>query len=313
MLYASPLITGYILCFTAALGLVMGSFLQCLAWRIVHGESVMRGRSHCDECGHALRAGDLVPVVSWIAHRGMCRYCKAKISVKHPIGETLRAIIYVSIVARYGLTLEALQMLVFASALFVISLTDLEDFLVPTGAIVVAALARVVFLIMAYALLCCGADVAFVFAEPTLHAGSPIDVLIALTRDSFIGAMGVGAGIIMLVLIMDRVLGRESMGGGDVMLFVIAGFYFGWQQCLFLIFVACVIGLFFALAGLAIQQREYQVDAKLAEKIKDGTGFDAALERTRAPVFPFGPSIALACWVTMLVGAQVVHWYAGLF
>lgn len=313
MLYASPFITGYILCFTAALGLVMGSFLQCLAWRVVHGESVVRGRSHCDECGHVLSAGDLVPVLSWIVHRGTCRYCKAKISVKHPIGEALCAVIYVSIVARYGLTLEALQMLVFASALFVISLTDLEDFLVPTGAIVVAALARVVFMALTYALLSCGVDAAFVFAEPTLHAGSPVDVLVALVSDSLIGAAGVGAGIIVLVLIMDRLLGRESMGGGDIMLFAVAGFYFGWQQCLFLIIVACVIGLFFAFAGMALQQRDDRADAELAEKIKDKTGFDAALERTCTPAFPFGPSIALACWVTMLVGAQVLRWYMGLF
>lgn len=78
-------------------------------------------------------------------------------------------------------------------------------------------------------------------------------------------------------------------------------------------FIQGVIGLFFAFAEMLLQQHEDQIDAELAEKIKDGTGFDAALERTRAPVFPFGPSIALACWVTMLVGAQVLRWYTGLF
>ncbi len=73
----------------------------------------------------------------------------------------------------------------------------------------------------------------------------------------------------MLVLIMDRLLGRESMGGGDIMLFAVAGFYFGWQQCLFLIVVACVIGLLFAFAGMALQQRDNRADAELAEKIKE--------------------------------------------
>ena len=164
MLYASPFITAYILVLAGLLGLVMGSFLGCLAWRITHGESVIRGRSHCDECGHALGIGDLIPVFSWLAHHGTCKYCGAKISVKHPIGELLCATIYVTIVARYGITLEAFEMLVFASALFVLSLTDIEDFLVPDGTVIVAIAARVVFIAAAYAMLAGGVDASFVFA-----------------------------------------------------------------------------------------------------------------------------------------------------
>lgn len=57
MLYLTPAFTVYC-CFVAALlGACMGSFLNCMAWRVVHGESVLRGRSHCDVCGHVLTAG----------------------------------------------------------------------------------------------------------------------------------------------------------------------------------------------------------------------------------------------------------------
>ena len=70
MLYLTPAFTVYC-CFVAALlGACMGSFLNCMAWRVVHGESVLRGRSHCDVCGHVLTAGDLIPVVSYLVHRG---------------------------------------------------------------------------------------------------------------------------------------------------------------------------------------------------------------------------------------------------
>ncbi|MFR5385711.1 MAG: prepilin peptidase [Oscillospiraceae bacterium] len=57
MLYADPFLTVYCCLLAALLGACMGSFLNCAAWRIVHGESVLRGRSHCDACGHVLAVG----------------------------------------------------------------------------------------------------------------------------------------------------------------------------------------------------------------------------------------------------------------
>ena len=51
MLYAAPVITVYCVVLAVILGACMGSFLNCWAWRIVHGESVAKGRSHCDACG----------------------------------------------------------------------------------------------------------------------------------------------------------------------------------------------------------------------------------------------------------------------
>lgn len=313
MLYASPTITAYSLFIAALLGLVMGSFLECLAWRIVHEESVLRGRSHCDACDHELGIRDLIPVLSWVLSGGKCRYCGTKISAKHPVGEIVCAVLYVSVVARYGLTLEAVEMLVFASALFVLTFTDIEDFLIPLGTIVTALAARVVFIVAAYGMLAGGIDVSFVFANPLQYAGTPADIAFALVRDSLIGGLGIGAAVLLIVLIMDRVLGRESMGGGDIMLLAVAGLYFGWQQSLFLIIVACLMGLLFAALRMKQDSREYDQDKKLAEDIKDKTGHDAALERAQMPEFPFGPSIALACWVTMLFGAQVVAWYMGFF
>ena len=67
MLYADPFLTVYCCLLAALLGACMGSFLNCAAWRIVHGESVLRGRSHCDACGHVLAVRDLIPVVSYLA------------------------------------------------------------------------------------------------------------------------------------------------------------------------------------------------------------------------------------------------------
>ena len=93
MLYADPFLTVYCCLLAALLGACMGSFLNCAAWRIVHGESVLRGRSHCDACGHVLTVRDLIPVVSYLAAHGRCRYCGAKLSRRHVLAEAVSALV----------------------------------------------------------------------------------------------------------------------------------------------------------------------------------------------------------------------------
>ena len=61
------------------LGCALGSFTDCLAGRMLNGTSVLKGRSHCDACGHVLGVLDLVPLFSRLCLRGRCRYCGAKI------------------------------------------------------------------------------------------------------------------------------------------------------------------------------------------------------------------------------------------
>lgn len=75
----------------AALGAIIGSFLNALSFRMGTGRSVMRGRSQCMRCGHALSALDLIPVVSWLWLGGRCRYCGARISWQYPLVEAAAA------------------------------------------------------------------------------------------------------------------------------------------------------------------------------------------------------------------------------
>ena len=66
----------------AVFGAVMGSFLNCAAWRIAHGESFLKGRSHCPNCGHVLGPLELIPVLSWVIQGGKCKGCGQKISIR---------------------------------------------------------------------------------------------------------------------------------------------------------------------------------------------------------------------------------------
>jgi leader peptidase (prepilin peptidase)/N-methyltransferase len=62
---------------TLTLGACLGSFLGVVLDRVPRGESIVSPPSHCDECGHWLRAWELVPILSYVAQRGRCRRCAA--------------------------------------------------------------------------------------------------------------------------------------------------------------------------------------------------------------------------------------------
>ena len=83
------------------------------------------------------------------------------------------------------------------------------------------------------------------------------------------------------------------MGGGDLKLFAVAALYVGWQQSILLVFLACLFGLAFAAARGLLSQPA------------DMTGRPSGIE-----TFPFGPSIAVACVVTLLCGPSVQAWFA---
>lgn len=96
-----------VIAYLVLLGLCLGSFVNAFVWRFHELEgkvapkrrrelSVTRGRSMCVSCGHTLKAIDLIPLFSWLALRGRCRYCKRPISVQYPLVELLTAVLFVT-------------------------------------------------------------------------------------------------------------------------------------------------------------------------------------------------------------------------
>ena len=103
----------YFVLLAAVLGSSLGSFLNCAAWRIVHGESFLKGRSHCTTCGHALGFLDLIPVLSWVFLKGKCRYCGEKIPARYPLTELFFAAVSVLCLLRFDLTVLCLRNYIF--------------------------------------------------------------------------------------------------------------------------------------------------------------------------------------------------------
>ena len=109
MLHQTTFLTIYILTITFILGCALGSFTDCLAGRMLAGTSILKGRSHCDACGHVLGVPDLVPLFSWLCLRGRCRYCGAKIPAESFWAELVSGIACCLIVYRFDVSVLALR------------------------------------------------------------------------------------------------------------------------------------------------------------------------------------------------------------
>lgn len=223
VLFVNPFITVYLLFLCTVLGLVMGSALNCLAWRIVHNEKWSGGRSHCAECGHELKSTDLIPLVSYLALKGKCRYCGKKISPRYPIAEAVLAVIFVSLLLRFDLRVETGFLMVLCACLFCLSLVDLDIQIIPDRFLVIAGVSRFLYLIITY-----GFDLWILW-------------------DSLWHGLALGGSVLVISLIMDKVLHKESMGGGDIKLLFVLGLYFSLPCCFFLIIAACILGIVLAL------------------------------------------------------------------
>src|SRR5690554_1868566 len=99
----------------AVLGLVIGSFLNVVAWRVPRGESITSPRSACPACGHAVRARDNIPVLSWLVLRGKCRDCTAPISPQYLVVEIATAVLFGLVWWKFGWSIELLAFLYLAA------------------------------------------------------------------------------------------------------------------------------------------------------------------------------------------------------
>jgi leader peptidase (prepilin peptidase)/N-methyltransferase len=259
-------------------GTVFGSFLNCMAWRIAHHESVLKGRSHCAVCGHTLGAADLIPIFSYLFLRGRCRYCKEKISPRYMAAEVVCGAGFVLSFLRFGLSVRTLQIVVLFCILLALSLVDFEIYEIPDRFI----LAGIVWYIATVwtagrKLNLMGMTVSAVEAGRTLSFADCGWNLLA----GLIGGLAIGGGMLGVSLLFDHLLGKESMGGGDIKLFFMTSLYLGLAQGLFSLILSCIIGLI--IAGVMRKQK-----------------------------VPFGPAISLAAFLSLLYGESFVNWYLSL-
>ena len=276
----------------ALLGAIMGSFINCLAWRTAKGESVLAGRSHCPACNHVLGPLDLIPIVSWLALRGRCRHCGAPVSARYVLVEVTMALAFAALLAVHGAGVPWLAYAALATVLMGAALVDWDTFTIPNGFVIaaIAIWAASVWFMRPPSVAMFGVGSMFV---PLAGAG-----WLAVALDGVVGALAVGIGILLFSLGFDAVTKRTSLGGGDVKLLFAVGLFLGLAGSLLNLLVACVLGLAFAVAsGLSTSPSSKGEQAK----------------NLKAKAIPFGPAIAAATVATLLVGPAVLTWYTGLF
>ncbi|WP_283245059.1 prepilin peptidase [Qiania dongpingensis] len=181
-------------------GACMFSFLNVIIYRVPRHMSFIKGFSMCPSCGHRLRAGDLVPVLSYLLLKGKCRYCKKSIGMRDTVIELLGGGAALLCAANYKEWPAALTVFLFFSVLTVTALIDADTMEIPDGCwIALAALAAV-----------------SVFTMDGVSIPSRI-----------IGMICVSVPMLLVTLIV-----REAFGGGDIKLTAAAGLFLGWKLML---------------------------------------------------------------------------------
>jgi leader peptidase (prepilin peptidase) / N-methyltransferase len=185
----------------AAVGLVVGSFLNVVIARVPAGESIVRPRSRCPGCGSQIRERDNIPVVSWVVLRGRCRDCHESISVRYPIVETSHALLWLVMLWQFGLSWELPAFLYLASVGLALAVIDIDTKRLPNALTLPSYVVGAVLLLLPAALDSQWGDY--------LRAG--------------LGAAALFAFYFLLALIYPR-----GMGLGDVKLAGVLGLYLGW-------------------------------------------------------------------------------------
>ena len=190
----------------AVIGVVLGSFLNCLISRLKIGKEGQNqiekkeGRSVCDSCGHQLLWYDLIPVISFLALRGRCRFCKDRIPTYNLLVELAAGLLAVGLYQKFGLSFLSVGYLLIGLVLLGILVYDWQKKLIPDF---------------------------FIWIGAVLTAVLQLSRLIRgeITIPSLFWGLAIGGGIFYLLYFFSK--GRW-IGFGDVKLGALLGLILGW-------------------------------------------------------------------------------------
>lgn len=185
----------------AICGLLIGSFLNVVIWRVPRGESVVRPPSHCPRCARLIAARDNVPVLSWLLLRGRCRHCGEPISARYPGVELATGMIFAATAAAIGPHAELPAFLYLAAVSVALTMIDIDTRRLPNAIV-----------LPSYAVALLGLGAAAVVQQD----GS------RLLR-SVLGAAALFGFYFLLAFVYPA-----GMGFGDVKLAGVLGLYLGW-------------------------------------------------------------------------------------
>ncbi|MBU1230035.1 MAG: prepilin peptidase [Proteobacteria bacterium] len=216
---------------SALLGLALGSFASCAGHRLARGGSLTSpARSFCPACGHTLTWRENIPLAGYLLQGGRCRFCAERIPLRYPLTELASTAFCLAAAALFGPTWHWFVAVGFATLLLILSLIDLETFLLPDALTLPGAAAA----FLASALL------------PPLHT------LGIGWRAAIFGALLGGGGLWLLAWAYRRIRGVDGLGLGDAKLMLLAGALLGPAAVPLTLFAGALLAL---PAGLAAARR----------------------------------------------------------
>lgn len=187
--------------FSALLGLLIGSFLNVVIWRVPRGESVASPASHCPGCERPIRPRDNVPVLSWLLLRGRCRDCGTAISARYPAVELGTAVVFGVLAWHFGFDWALPAYLYLGAISVALAMIDIDVHRLPNAIVLPSYGVAATLLLLAAAL-----------------TGEWESLLRA----------GLGGAALFAVYFLLAFIYPAGMGFGDVKLAGVLGIYLGW-------------------------------------------------------------------------------------
>ena len=228
----------YFVVLLAILGLVVGSAINAFAFRFGKKDSFTKGRSLCVHCRHELAPRDLIPVFSWVALRGKCRYCKKNISWSYPAIEILTSVSF----AMFGYYSE-----------YVVRSPEWGNLFVLGIVLGLIAITMLIFLLLYDAKHQILPNEVVYTLIPLSFFGSWLLFQIPLTNILLGGVVGFGFFALLYLLTQGK-----GIGMGDIKLGLALGFLLGFPGILFMLFGAYVLGALYAAFLLYTKKKSMQ-------------------------------------------------------
>lgn len=223
-------------------GLILGSFLNVVIYRLKELETIVLTRSHCPECKAELKWYDLIPFLSFIMLKTKCRYCGKPISWQYPLVEFGTALMFVLIFWQFGNTLGAYFLMLITLFLIVIFVYDLLHSIIPDEMVYPAIIIALIYLVI----------------------GNMANFKLAL-----ISAL-IGGGFFIILYLLGK---GKWMGFGDVKLGVLMGLLLPYPKILPALFIAFVLGTIVGLILIVFKKKTIKSEVPFGPFLIIGTYF----------------------------------------
>ncbi|HPM08591.1 MAG TPA: prepilin peptidase [Candidatus Pacearchaeota archaeon] len=265
------------LLFFFLLGAIIGSFLNCIIYRLEIDESFTKGRSYCPKCKHVLGFFDLVPILSFVSLKGKCRYCKENISWQYPIVEFFTAMIFVlNYMNFFNNSILFIFSCIISAFLIVTFVYDLKHCLVPVDFVYWGiGLTFIFHLINFY----------FVFSQ-----ANPNNIGIAYGFWLYIWPYLLGALVPFLFFLFLHLISKgQWMGLGDSKIGFLLGLILGYPNVLISLLLAVFLGAIMGLILIFSKQKGLKSE------------------------MPFGPFLIFGFYLMFFFGEIFIEIYHNLF